>query len=832
MAKYVSPTWENNRGPKLNAENLQKLTDALEDGQALSGSGAPTDSTVGAVGQRYLDTSAVPNAVYTCFGEENGVYLWEKNVDGEDMAEKANIDGSYDSMTVGNAGQLVSTVMVNDRAPYISRTAGGSADIGNREYDELTGGTLAWNQLIRDGHFASGTSYWYRGTNDAESQQNTTISAAGGILTVTHNNAGAHGYKWGLSQVLAVPMVPGHKYYVGYDVRVSDPMQVGALLGTQPTNAKIVPEVNEWFAYRNIVECPVATALTFLCFTMYERYGQPVPAGATREYRNMQMMDLTVMFGPVIADRLFNMEHSSGGSGTGTGWFHKLFPKDYYEYNAGELLSVNAGKHITVGFNAYDPDSGTAKLLGGNQYQISGSYTALSYEDVNGNPETVTPDGSGLFTPAENGVLTVTGGNDSDTCVHLVWSGYRNGEYEAFEKHEYPMDAGLTLRGVPKLDGAGELYYDGDRYEADGGVTRRYGIVDMGALTYYEYLDDERGKRFSVGVPGMKKAAGSAPGNIINPRYANYGYNDVMYNRVDKGISVNSVYSTVAICDSKYTDDETYPTAEEKVAALKASLSGVYLVYELDAPTYDTAQSFLNPQVTDDFGTEEYTDAAFDAGDRDVAIPVGHSTNYPANLRDKLQHMPDLAERDGDYIVRQSGRDLSLAPDTTPERITELSESTAERFSKTNRMTVLEWTGDNAYIGTSGATANLDNPTNYEGFRYAVIDCAPGDIFTVNVSGGITPRAWAFVDASGNVLSRANSSNTTPNYRDHVIVAPTGAAKLVLNDRHCELDSYSGIYAGAAIAKAGLMAPPSENGTYALKVTVQNGTATYRWVSE
>lgn len=38
----------------------------------------------------------------------------------------------------------------------------------------------------------------------------------------------------------------------------------------------------------------------------------------------------------------------------------------------------------------------------------------------------------------------------------------------------YPLDSNVTLRGIPKLDSSNELYFDGDTYEADGTVTRRY----------------------------------------------------------------------------------------------------------------------------------------------------------------------------------------------------------------------------------------------------------------------------------------------------------------------------------------------------------------------
>ena len=40
----------------------------------------------------------------------------------------------------------------------------------------------------------------------------------------------------------------------------------------------------------------------------------------------------------------------------------------------------------------------------------------------------------------------------------------------------YALDDNLELRGIPKLDSNNELYYDGDIYQSDGTVTRKYGI--------------------------------------------------------------------------------------------------------------------------------------------------------------------------------------------------------------------------------------------------------------------------------------------------------------------------------------------------------------------
>ena len=180
------------------------------------------------------------------------------------------------------------------------------------------------------------------------------------------------------------------------------------------------------------------------------------------------IIDLTAMFGPTVADAILALEN--GQSGAGVAVFTGLFREQYYDYSAKVLTSVRTSGKRNVGFNLYDHAAGTAKLVGGKQYQITGTYTALSYSTG----QTITPDASGTFTPTYNGILTVTGGSSTDTCVHLVWDGERDGEWEAYSEHTYAFDDSLELRGMPVLDGNGSLVYDGDEYAPDGTITRKY----------------------------------------------------------------------------------------------------------------------------------------------------------------------------------------------------------------------------------------------------------------------------------------------------------------------------------------------------------------------
>ena len=78
--------------------------------------------------------------------------------------------------------------------------------------------------------------------------------------------------------------------------------------------------------------------------------------------------------------------------------------------------------------------------------------------------------------------------------------------------------------------------------------------------------------------------------------------------------------------------------------AFKTAMSGVYLLYELATPTEETFDPFINPQIVNDWGTEEFVVET-------PLIPVGHDTAYPINILDKVQNAPDLPSTTDDYIM-------------------------------------------------------------------------------------------------------------------------------------------------------------------------------------
>ena len=184
----------------------------------------------------------------------------------------------------------------------------------------------------------------------------------------------------------------------------------------------------------------------------------------------------------------------------------------------------------------------------------------------------------------------------------------------------YPLDSSLTLRGVPVLKD-GKVEFDGDTYEADGTVTRRYGIVDLGTLTWSRTTSYTNAVLYAS-VPSKKV------GDTISAICAKYVMSGTYSSAQgfsasdDKTFGLGRLNAQIFVRDDSFTD----PTA------FKSAMSGVYLVYELATPTTEEATPYTSPQIVSPYGTEEYISES--------VCPVGHVTEYPDNLRAKIDGLP------------------------------------------------------------------------------------------------------------------------------------------------------------------------------------------------
>ena len=576
------------------------LTYAVPDGTVTTSKIADS-----AITRNKIDDGAVGNDEL----DDGSVSVSKLGSDVSDVLDaKANVDGAYEQMTVGNAEQLVSTVGVSDSAPYVFRTTGGSADVGDRmNIKAVVGGTVAWNQLVPNANitFTSDNTdtralnfYFRQGVSPYTSLYNKSDVQTGILSSIV--SASFDGY----IQMVHAGAVR-NMYYV-------------------PRETISVRNGHKYLFSLNITGTDVSTV-----------------GGVTA--KDIQIYDLTAMFGSTIADYVYTLE--SGTAGAGIAWLKKYgyFTKPYYPYTAASLESVKTSAHKTVGFNAYDNTTGKAKVVGGMMYQITGAYTALSLDGTS-----ITPDANGYFTPSANGELTVTGGNGTTTCVHLKWDGERDGEYEPYEQHTYALDD-VELRGIPKLDASNNLYADGDIYPPSGEVQRRY---------KEETFDGSNDESWTLNTT----SEGNAIFQItISDSVSIVNDNNDLRTRCNK-LTAYPAYPLTRSGRPTYacglvSSNRLFvilPSASvADVTALRTWLgtNNLNVVYELDTPTTESADPYTELQICDDFGVEEFVDAAT----RDFEMPVGHNTVYKPNLRAKLEMAPNSPDGDGLYAVRQSG---------------------------------------------------------------------------------------------------------------------------------------------------------------------------------
>ena len=402
----------------------------------------------------------------------------------------------------------------NDKTPYLFRPSGGGKYIGGIEKDSIVGGTVAWNQMLKNGNFADGTSNW--------SGISATVTVSNGVARTTMT-----GGAWNndLRQINAT-VEANHIYLCSSENRASTPITI---LYRNPggQSSSAVPLTTTWSSNSRIFKVTEAQP-NGIGITL-NGDGSSL-SGEWYETKNFNCVDLTQLFGSTIADYIYSLETDTAGSGVAKLKSCGFFTEDYYAYDAGSLKSVEGLEaHITR-----DAD-----------------------ENIIGN---------------------------------------------------YPLDSELTLRGIPKLDSSNNLYYDGDIYRADGSVARNYGIVDLGTLNYTAYTSQGISYFYTSALSSLAKKPSTQfqKANIIC-KYPTGTLQDLT--TLDKYIWLFT-NGNLCIKDTAYSDAATF----------KASLSGVYLVYELATSTTETADPYQNPQLVDKDGTEEYVTTGI--------VPVGHDTEY------------------------------------------------------------------------------------------------------------------------------------------------------------------------------------------------------------
>ena len=495
---------------------------------------------------------------------------------------------------------------------------------GNTEYGNVVGGTVAWHQL-------------------ATVLNNSTIVIHGVTITYVDNStvtiSGESDARVSQRICSDIPVVKDHIYLISGMEQNSQSVglifnayngssYVTTYSGTDIGNGCIIKSTNS-----NVNSCRIEVVI-------------PNGTALSKTYTiKPQFFDLTQMFGTTIADYIYSLEQATAGAGVA--WFKKLFPKPYYAYNAGELISVKTTAHETIGFNQWDEETRNGYYDNNGAYHSNANYIANKnsikvlpstayYFAISPAPSSQVGRDIFFYDSAMNFISKVSKyANDSFTtpanacyanfnlgaaygasyknniCINLSDANL-NGQYKPYSKHTYALDSDLEIRGIPKLDASNNLYYDGDIYPTSGNVTRKYGIVDLGSLDW----NIPNGCSHTFVYLSLNKKYPSD--NMVCSKYVVSGYRATDGNMssweqsYDKILLTSTGSERIVIVDASYSDATTFKTA----------MSGVYLVYELATPTTETADPYTSAQAIDEYGTEAFVDG------RTVEIPVGHDSYF------------------------------------------------------------------------------------------------------------------------------------------------------------------------------------------------------------
>ena len=391
-------------------------------------------------------------------------------------------------------------------------------------------------------------------------------------------------------------------------------------------------------------------------------------------------------------NKLINLTHWFGRSKEPTlAAFYDLYPtwKNYdIPYDQGSVLNYKGTGVQTIGFNAYNHATGTAALLGGNQYQICGTFTSLSYVDVYGATETITLDSENRFIPVNNGILTVTGGNNTDTLVHLCWSGYKN-----FGKPEYKYEPFISnIKDFPVstyfpdgMNGIGDV---SDELTAEQKI-QMLAVVRGADCTFTDYLTPN--STYTLGYTNVTVSNRKSTYNVFTTRYQTLGSGVASYNIDQNIISLGD--GKIAIIDSSLIG----LTGEQ----IRNRLSDMVIIYELSTPIITQLDQPLNlAYPVNDFGTEHsLPQNTTTLTTTDLKALIKYNTDYMrmnSQLAEIFPTVKSLAKQEQDgYIMKID----SYAPNARVGAADNLIDKNAEG-------TPAEFT-----FRTSGGTQNITDGT-------------------------------------------------------------------------------------------------------------------------
>ena len=563
-------------------------------------------------------------------------------------------------ITVGKAtlaDNFDSKMVLTDNSGYLFRTAGGSLEIGEQNrVKKIIGASVPIINPLKNGDFASGTTNW-TGTAGQSS-----ISVSDGILTSTILTTG--GWMAGPRQV-------------DVDVANGDIVLVKASLKYNSlTNNRLLMGFYKSSLYKGVVSFEVSNSSYTNCVAIFTctsdepeflivpdlNYGAFV-VNDTFNVKDVTIVNLTKTFGITVAQRLRTLEQAN--KGTGIAKAKEILVKDYYPYNVTAFTHTKTSGKVNNGFNQFNGiwetgyiNNTTGAIVYGQGYSTTDfipyipdnlyycravikntDSCDIAWYDDNKNFirklsssmqifNKVFPNANLSFPSNARYIrLTITDANvkRDGFCINLHWDGERDGEYEAYQEWNYPVED-VELKGILSLDAQDNWVYYGDEYTPNGIVTRVYRAV---------VLDDQSWTVHSQGFytcelnHECKYVNSSVVPNWASSKYVLSTGQYVYGHPTEYGLlGANGWYLYV-------TDTQT-PTGT------------IYV--ELTTPTTEEADPYTELQNISNWGTEKWIDT------RDVPLPVFSEAEYLPDLKAKTEVAPESPDDDGEYVMhRENG---------------------------------------------------------------------------------------------------------------------------------------------------------------------------------
>lgn len=575
----------------------------------------------------------------------------------DELSKKANTDGYYSSLGAGTADQLNSPDGTTDNSAFNFRTTAGSESVttGNVRIKSIRGKTIVWNQLLDKTKFASGQTVGGI----------TVVNNGDGTFTLSGTSNGFYQY---VLSGYSMSTESSHKYLL---TGCPSGGSWGGAWALSGTNTAATSDTGNGV---------IITGVSSLSPIMYvwAKAGE-----VTNLVFKPQLFDLTLMFG-------------AGNEPATTAEFRAMFPKGYYEYNAGQLLSAKPSGMVTVGFNQL-------KLSG--RTEVSDSRTPASvYTDVDSDVfyKGFAANGYLQASRIENYAISDSSISLKGTAgaygigiparafpntayhIHITGTGaYVRVSYLdsgkkiiGFTDTENPIDSFTTptncaymilvfLARPESTEVSFEsicvnLSWSGSKNGTYEPYEKRTRAVDTAtyfpngmrsAGSAYDEMDFERRKAVTrVGIVDLGTLNWNYESTDQHERFtANISGMKLVSASSVKGNLVCSNYIAVSADDIwQHTADKTiashntvaqlwvYDAAYTDATAFKAAMSGVMLYYELATPTeVDIPDTVSNIYYADDWGTEEWMQDASVT----IPVPVPATLFYMRNLVDEIRNV-------------------------------------------------------------------------------------------------------------------------------------------------------------------------------------------------